>query len=190
MAEILKKLTAIFFFTLFLLNSIGYRIMYFYAQKQSDKKLEASLNKNRYDEADLITIKVALSLPYVNNQINFERVDGEISFNGKIYKYVKRKIENGSLVIKCLPDYNKMTLKKQKEDFNKDINNVAQNTGSKKQENSKGNSFKNILSEYDQSHYMYAAVSLKQYLSHSFLNPEALLSASPHSSPEQPPEVV
>ena len=164
--------------------------MYFYAQQQSDKKLEASLNKNLYDETDLVTIKVPLSLPYLNNQTNFERVDGEISFNGKIYKYVKRKIENGSLIIKCLPDYNKMSLKKQKEDFSKDINNVAENSGSKKQDNSKGNSFKNILGEYDQPHYKYVAVSFQERLSHSFSDPEASLSASPHSSPEQPPELA
>ncbi len=190
MAVILKKLTAIFFFTLFLLNIIGYRIMFFVAQQKSDVQLEASLDNNLYNESELITIKIPLSLPYQNDQVSFQRVDGEITVSGKIYRYVKRKIENGSLVLKCLPDYNKMSLKKQKEDFNKEVNNVAQNTGSKKQENSKGSSFKNILSEYDQLDDKYAAVLFAEQTSHSFSNHKMSLSSSPHSSPEQPPELV
>lgn len=185
---ILKKLAAIFLFALFLFNITGYKIIFFYAQKQSDARLETSLDKNLYDEADLIAITVPLSLPYQNDQKEFDRVNGEISFNGKIYKYVKRRIAEGNLVLLCLPDYNKMRLKKEKEDFYKDVNSFAQNNGSKKQENSKGNSFKNVLSDYDQVHYQSEVALFGVHLSHKFLKHDCSLSAAPHSSPEQPPE--
>lgn len=164
--------------------------MFYYGQQQSDVQLEASLDKNLYNEAELVTIKVPLSLPYQNDQKEFERVNGEISFNGKIYKYVKRKIAEGNLVLMCLPDYNQMRLKKEKEDFYKDVNNLSQGTGSKKQENSKGNSFKNLLSEYDQVHYKCTAALFGSHLSHTFLNHNYILSAATHSSPEQPPELI
>jgi hypothetical protein len=170
------------------LNFIGYRIVYNYAQQHADIQLEAALDRNIYNESDLITIKVPLSLPYQTEQAEFQRVDGEINFNGKILKYVKRKISEGNLILLCLPDYNKMRLAKEKDDFYKESNSLAQNSNSKKQENSKGNSFKNLLSEYDQPYYSFVVTLLEEHVSNSFLNHQVALSAFPHSTPEQPPE--
>lgn len=186
----MRKLAAIFLFALFLFNIIGYKIIFCYAQRQSDIQIEASLDKNLYSEAELVTIKIPLSLPYQNEQMKFERVDGEISFNGKIYKYVKRKISEGNLILLCLPDYNKMRIKKEKEDFGKDVNNFAQNTGSKKQENSKSSFSKNSLSDYDQVHYKSDPELFWVHLPHTFSPHEAPLPVAPHSLLEQPPEMV
>jgi hypothetical protein len=185
----LRKLTAIFLFTLFLFNIIGYRFVFFYAQKQSDKRLEASLDKEQYNESELVTITVPLSLPYQNDQDDFERVDGEITLNGKIHKYVKRKISEGNLVLLCLPDHNKMRLKKEKEDFFKDSNDLAQNHHSKKQENSKS-SVKNILGEYDESHHKYVCALFDETSYHTSSNANVPLCSAPHASPEQPPELA
>lgn len=187
MSDILKKLTAIFLFTLFLSNTIGYRIVFFYIQQQSDKQLEVCLDKEEYNETDLVTIKVPLYLPYQNDQADFERVDGEITFDGKIYKYVKRKIAEGNLILLCLPDYNKMRLTKEKEDFFKDANDLAQNPHTKKQQSSKS-TIKNSFSEYDQFNYKYETALFEVACCHASSNPNAALCSAPHSSPEQPPE--
>ena len=186
----MKKLTAIFLFTLFLSNVIGYRIVFFYAQQQSDKQLEASLDRDQYNEAELVTIKVPLSLPYQTDQADFQRVDGEITFNGKIYKYVKRKITGGSLVLLCLPDYNKMRIKKEKDDFYKDANSLTENAHSKKQENSKTNSYKNILSEYDTCYDNDLSSSTEDQHLLVFADYATHLSSAPVSSPDRPPELV
>lgn len=84
---IVRKLSAILLFAIFLFNICGYKLLFSYEQQQSDKQLESSLDKQEYNEEDLIAIKVPLSIPYQNNQQNFERVDGEITINGKILKY-------------------------------------------------------------------------------------------------------
>ncbi|HLL41614.1 MAG TPA: hypothetical protein VK369_00680, partial [Segetibacter sp.] len=118
----MKKFSAIFLIALFLFNLFGYRILFNYEQQQSDVRLEASLDKQEYNDADLVTIKVPLSLPYVNNQQNFERVDGEITVNGKILKYVKRKITDGNLILLCLPNDNKMRIESAKDEFFKYAN--------------------------------------------------------------------
>ncbi|HKG69981.1 MAG TPA: hypothetical protein VKA92_14000, partial [Segetibacter sp.] len=123
----MKKLSAIFLIALFLFNLFGYRILFNYEQQQSDVRLEASLDKQDYNDADLVTIKVPLSLPYVNNQQNFERVDGEITVNGKILKYVKRKIADGNLILLCLPNDHKMRIESAKEEFFKYTNDLVQN---------------------------------------------------------------
>jgi hypothetical protein len=189
LAFILKKLTAILLLTVFLFNIIGYKLVYHFLQQASDQQLHTLLDKNLYNEAELIAIKIPLSLPYQNDQKEFERVDGEINFSGKIYKYVKRKISGGNLVLMCLPDYNKMRLKKQKDDFDKNLNGIAQTPSSKKQD-SKSNSLKNVLNEYDESNYQYFFARFGSFSKSSFFDQQKSLSTSPHLSPEQPPELI
>ena len=162
----MKKLTAIFLIVIFLFNIGGYRLWFYFEQQRSDKNIEVLLDKEQYNEAELITIKMPLSLPYQSDTRNFERVSGEINFNGKIYKYVKRKIEKGELVLMCLPDKSKMQLEKAREDF-----------------------FKNT-SDYDQNLFSFKINSLNN-ISHNFgLYKVENLVSSPHISPEQPPDVI
>jgi hypothetical protein len=64
---------------------VGYRAWYYFTQIQSDISLQASLNNDEYNEADLITIKIPLSLPYQTDSKDFQRIAGELTFKGKIY---------------------------------------------------------------------------------------------------------
>lgn len=184
----MKKLTAIFLIIIFLFNLGGYRLWYYFEQQRSDKNLEASLDRDEYNEAELITIHVPLSLPYQSDSKDFERITGEINFKGKIYKYVKRKIENGEFVLLCLPDKNKMQLETAKNDFFKNTNDIAQNNNSKKSDNSKSVSFKNAASEYDQYSFAFKINSLKNISQNFGLYKVENLLSSPHISPEQPPD--
>ncbi len=186
----MKKISAILLIALFLFNLFGYRALFNYEQQQSDIRLEASLDKQDYNDADLVTIKVPLSLPYINNQQNFERVNGGITVNGKILKYVKRKISDGNLVLLCLPDQNKMRIECSKDAFFKYANDLVQNNQSKKSGNTKSGVFKNLLSEYnvnssDCSHSLQRIVHTYNITSQS-----KFLPSSHCNLPEQPPEIV
>jgi hypothetical protein len=185
-----KKISAILLIAVFLFNLFGYRLLFNYAQQQEDVNFEASLDKKIYDEAELITIKVPLSVPYQNSQQDFERVDGELNINGKIYKYVKRKIVDGELILKCLPDHEKMQLQSAKDDFFKYANDLVQHNDSKKSNNSKAGLFKNLMTEYDN----YASEIIthnSDIASLSFhTNYSQHLPLSPHFSPDQPPEIL
>jgi hypothetical protein len=183
----MKRLTAIFLILIFLFNIGGYRIWFYFEKQQSDKSIEALLDKNAYNEDDLITIKVPLSLPYQGDTKGFERISGEVSFNGKIFKYVKRKIENGEFVLLCLPDKNKMKLEKQKDDFFKNTSDLPQNS-SKKSDNSKSISFKNSASEYEQNSFSFKLHSLKNISPNFKIYKPGSLMYSSHISPEQPPD--
>ncbi len=186
----MKKLSAILLIALFLFNLFGYRLLFNYEQQQSDIRLEASLDKQDYNEADLVAIKVPLSLPYVNNQQNFERIDGEITINGKILKYVKRKIADGNLILLCLPDHNKMRIESAKDEFFKYANDLVQNNQSKKSGQSKAGTFKNLSNEYDMPAYEYTNIyycKIPAYYLKSQLN---FLPSSHHTLPEQPPELI
>lgn len=186
----MKKVAAILLISIFLFNLFGYRLLFNYAQQQSDITLEASLDKNEFNEAELITITVPLSVPYQNDQQNFERVDGELKVNGKIYKYVKRKISGGQLILMCLPDHKKMQLQSAKDEFFKYANDLVQNNHSKKSDKSKSGVFKNLMAEYDNYTAEFTTAYSIANIVYSISKQLNFLPSSPHSSPEQPPELI
>lgn len=188
-ANVLKKLSAILLIALFIFNLFGYRILFYFARQQSDINIEKALDSNQYSEKDLITIKIPMSIPYQIEQKDFERFDGEVNLNGKIYKYVKRKVCDGNLVLLCLPDQNKMSLETAK---NNVVNNSLdfQNTGSKKSTDSKPATGKNIFSEYNQNTTECRLAFYTALHNFGFQNQASLLSSALHDSPEQPPELI
>ncbi|HEX8279456.1 MAG TPA: hypothetical protein VF540_12205 [Segetibacter sp.] len=187
----MKKLSAILLIALFLFNLFGYRILFNYEQQQSDVRLEASLDKQDYNEADLVTIKVPLSLPYVNNQQNFERVDGEITVNGKILKYVKRKITDGNLILLCVPNDNKMRIESAKEEFFKYANDLMQNNHSNKSSNTKSGVSKNLMTEYYINTFSDCApaFSIRMH-TYDITSQSKFLPPSHYNLPERPPEII
>ena len=185
----MKKPAAILLIALFIFNLFGYRILFYFAQQQSDIDIERALDKNQYSEEDLITIKIPISIPYQIERKAFERFDGEVNLNGKIYKYVKRKVCDGNLILLCLPDHNKMHLETVKNDLFKNSADL-QNTGSKKPGNSKPASGKDLSNEYNQNIAEYRIACYHVLNNFGFLNQVSPLSPGLHSSPEQPPELI
>ena len=187
---ILKKTTALFFITLFLFNLFGYRFVFTYMQQKASDQLEVKLDKSLYDESQLIELKVPMNLPYQTNWSAYQRYDGEIEVEGIIYKYVKRKVANDTLYLMCIPNTKKMNLETAKNDFFK-LSNDLQNNDSKKSDNSKTISFKNLHGDYDE--YSFVLNTFNPFNDNmNFwrpLNSENLIS-SPHVSPEQPPDLL
>ena len=143
-----RKIAAISLICLLVFNWYGYRFVTGYFQKRADSQLEAKIDVNDYDESQLVEIRVALNIPYQNSSSGFERHYGEIELNGKIYAYVKRKVEDGYLVLKCIPNTVKQDIK------NADNILFTANNGLDQEHNGKSNSplsniFKSIFSDYD-----------------------------------------
>lgn len=96
---------------LLLFNLFGYKLVVNYLQQHADRQQEARIDLKDYEESQLIEIRVNLNIPYQTTRADFERCYGEIEINGKYYTYVKRKIQDGQLILKCLPNTNKEILK-------------------------------------------------------------------------------
>ncbi len=150
--------------------------------------MQASIDADQYNENDLVTVKIPLSMPYQLDQENFEKVSGEINYNGKIYKYVQRKVSNGELIIQCLPDENKMKLQSAKDDFFKFANDLQQNTSSKKSNTS--DFAKNWISIYDKQANKENAFFNTQKNSSFYTQIIFAYSSGTHISPEQPPDFL
>lgn len=182
----LKRVAAILLMSVFLFNWFGYRLLTDYWQQKADTKLEARLDKNDYDESSLIEMRVPLNMPYQISSSSFERFDGEIEIDGIHYKYVKRKIENGQLVLMCLPNQTKMKLESAKDDFFKLVNDLQHPSQTKNPAD--GHASKNPVTEYWQQQNNW---SVEQFavLHTPLVNAFAALPSSPIiTTPAQPPE--
>jgi hypothetical protein len=126
--------------------------MYDFMKTQANKQLEVALDNNHYDESQLIELKVPVNLPYQTSWSSYQRYDGEIEIGGVKYKYVKRKLANDTLYLKCIPNTKEMKLQTAKNDFFKLTNDLAQNQNPKKADNS-SNSVLKYLSVFDNSSF-------------------------------------
>ncbi len=106
---------------------IGYRAWFYYAEKKADAVMEANLDNEQYNVNDLVALTIPLDNPYQLEQKTFERVNGEISYQGKTFKYVKRKVADGNLIILCIRDDHKMVLKKAKTEYGNIANDFTGN---------------------------------------------------------------
>jgi hypothetical protein len=185
----LKKIASILLLALLLFNWCGYRWVINIVQQQSDTRLEARLDRNDYDESQLIEISIPVNLPYQTDWADFERFDGEIEVNGIHYKYVKRKIQDGQLILKCIPNQAKQQLETAKGDLFKMTNDVQQDNAAKKSGAPNYSLVKNTLGDYDgpRQFCMDAFHTTVAALSYSDYQP-GLVTNLLHSTPEQPPE--
>jgi hypothetical protein len=98
----------------------GYRWLMQYMQQRSDLCLEARLDRNDYDESQLISLKVPITgLAYYHSSSEFQRVDGQIEVGGVRYQYVKRRIFGDSLELLCIANHVAMKLQKMGGDWGK-----------------------------------------------------------------------
>lgn len=174
---------------LLLFNWCGYRWVINIVQQQADSKLEAQLDRDEYDEAQLIEIKVPVNMPYQTDWAGFERYDGEIEVNGIHYKYVKRKVQDGQLVLKCIPNHTRQRLESAKEDLFKISNDLQQDNAAKKTGVPHSNLVKSNLGDYENTQPIGFAARyelLPQQL-YSLYQPNLVTFLS-YVTPEQPPE--
>jgi len=164
--------------------------MFDYMQHKASQQLEAVLDNNSYDESELIELKVPVHLPYQNSWTSYQRYNGEIELNGVMYKYVKRKLANDTLYLKCIPNTQKMYLETAKNDFFKISNNLLQNSNSKKQDNTKSvtKTLQPVFYESSLSIKIHSPFMIQQ----KNWSPckDAKIQNDFHLSPEQPPDVV
>ena len=113
--------------TLLLFNWFGYRLVISFIEDKANMQLEARLDENKYDESQLISLKIPVRyISYYNNSTSFERVDGQIEINAVQYKYVKRRLFKDSLEVLCIPNQTAMKLKATQNEFFKFSNDLQQ----------------------------------------------------------------
>ena len=83
---------------------MGYYGVFLGMQYRNDAAMIKILDGNRYDESQTITIKIPISIPYMNDNTEFERVDGKFEHQGGFYRLVKQKYAKDTLTVVCVKD--------------------------------------------------------------------------------------
>ena len=115
----MKRLAAIVFSAILLFNFYGYRLIISCMQSNSDASLEQQVDKNEYDQEQLISIKTKLDLPYYSSSPEYQRAYGSVTLNGVSYQYVKRRVYKDTLELLCLPNDAKTKIQSVKNEFTK-----------------------------------------------------------------------
>lgn len=145
----MRKIAAILLLLVFVFNLFGYRLFVSFMVSSVDQSLEISLDNNDYNEAQLISIKKPINLPYYNNAKDFTRAYGEVEMNGVHYKYVKSRIYNDSLEMLCIPNTSKQQLLESKDKFTDVVFDIQKNANKKSSNSHKVFSLIKILSEFE-----------------------------------------
>jgi hypothetical protein len=147
----LKKTASILLLLALVFNWCGYQLLFSWLQYKASEQLEVWLDNSQYNEEELVEIRVPLGLPYQTDWDDFERVDGEIQLKGVHYKYVKRKVKNGELVLKCILNLSKQQVLNARDVFFKLVNDLDQLTASKKRHKQPGKATLKInIGDYEQ----------------------------------------
>lgn len=185
----MRILAAILFLSILLFNSGGYRFVMDSLEAHQNIKLEQQLDQKQYDESSLVEIRVPVSLPYQTDWKEFERVNGEIEYQGTHYKFVERKLQGGEMIYKCIPNEGKAQLVNARENFFKLVNDLqTQESSSKK--SATNHSVKTFSFDYCEEMNSWNLQAVQQLtLSYNNKSGEQLLSAY-ILTPEQPPEMI
>lgn len=106
----MKRVAGIAILSLLLLHWAGYRWVDQLAQWQADSRMQDRIEAGQYNTDQLIELSVSLDLPYTTNWGKWETVAGEVTINGIAYRYVERKLEDGKMYVRCLPNLERQKL--------------------------------------------------------------------------------
>lgn len=167
---------------------VGYQLFSSYIEAKATGRLERQLDNNKYDESNLIAIKVpAKHLGYYINSKQFERVDGQIEIAGTQYNFVKRRLYNDSVEMLCIPNHAAMQVKTAKDNFFKLVNDLQHPGQNKKSESTPG-SYKNFTTDYYTVNDLFNIHDLYYCIAKGSFYYSAPLTSCPLSVIGQPPE--
>ena len=166
-------------------TSICYTLVFNYLINLSDNHTEQLLDKNTYNDAALVEIAIPLNMPYMSNQANYERYDGSIEINGMHYNYVKRKINNDTLHILCIPNEEKTQLHEAKSNFSKQLADAS--TG--KKENDSQAKKNGIFSEYSYQSVQYTLLIISSATNNHFSSPQFNIAKGYKGTQIKPPQL-
>ncbi|MBL4677937.1 MAG: hypothetical protein JKY70_17295 [Mucilaginibacter sp.] len=182
----MKKILAIAMLFVLLFNMGGYMLLFQYCLKASDDFANEQISKGFYRPDELVEIKIPVRMPYVQEQLQYENISGQIQLQGNCYNYVALKMTRDTMYVKCVPNYAKTKL------ISQNIINAKEISDSPLAKKNRASSLKKTGTDNDFNY----AVTIFNILSpfktqeKPFVKDNNRFSESHLSSPAQPPEVL
>lgn len=99
----MKKCLTLIMLGVFLLNAVGFYGIFIGLQFKYAQEANSRLDNDLYAAGDAITFKIPLSIPYATDR-DYERVNGEVTHEGEVYRLVKQKLFQDTLYLVCVKD--------------------------------------------------------------------------------------
>lgn len=125
----LRKPLSFLFIVLMFLNIMGYYWILVGLHYNSAVSLEKRLSEERYSDAETITFKFHLTLPYYFGEEGFERAEGQFEFGGEYYHLVKQQYANDTLQLVCIKNHGTQRINRVLNDYVKTFADQPGNRG-------------------------------------------------------------
>jgi hypothetical protein len=145
----------------------GYHLVFNQLEKNSELKMAGRLDKSEYSDQELIEIKLPVNIPYQANSAGFEKFIGEIEVDGMHYNYVKRKLQNDTLILLCLPNTDKSNISTARETFFSLVNELNQASDGKSVPSVPAKNIKFSVSDFDSFENHFTSLTVENKISHS-----------------------
>lgn len=100
----MKKVLSIALVAVLLMNTMGYYAVFLGLQHRNNLTMTQLLDANQYDESQLITLEIPMNVPYLNDDEDFERVNGVFEYDGQSFRMVKQKYAKDVLTLVLIKD--------------------------------------------------------------------------------------
>lgn len=110
---------AFLFMFILLFNIIGYKLIIAYYEFKSQNQMASIIQAQKYNQEDLISLKIPVNLPYSPNNQEFENFEGNIDINGINYQYIKKRIYKDTLEVVCIANYLKTYIQQSSKNIEK-----------------------------------------------------------------------
>jgi hypothetical protein len=102
---------------LLLLHVLGYYGVFLGLQYQNNQALLQHFDNDTYNLNETVTLKIPLSVPYVADDAEYQRVDGEFEHQGQLYRMVKQRLSDDTLYVVCIKDHQGSRISKALKDY-------------------------------------------------------------------------
>lgn len=178
----MSRIVSIVLIGCFMFNMIGYKLLFYYQITEADSRIQARIESLDESKVNLFSVKIPIRLPYHTDWKDFESVEGEMTYNNKTYRYVKRKVLRDTLILLCIEHHEKSLIERNRIDFAKKVNEVLPD-GSKKQ------IFKHAKEDFYQKSGWIPVTVYSVRTPEDFPVIQALKTSSYHQKIDRPPSI-
>lgn len=178
----MKRSVSILLVAILVLNVLGYYGVFVGILYQNDRAMTKALDADLYNSSQAVTIKVPVTVAYMPDQAEFQRVDGKFEHQGKLYRMVKQRYAQDTLTVICVEDKERQKINQELAGYVKTFTDNAGNHPS----NSKLNI--NFLKDYLPTTFAVHSVSTGWSANVIFNSHQGTLVPSFTSSIVHPPE--
>lgn len=110
-----------------LFNTGGYYFFFQYMIGRSDQQAIDRINHNHYRNADLVEVKIPVSMPTQPEQSDYMIVAGQVQFKNRSYNYAEMKITRDTLYLLVVPNGERTRLINANVIYAKQVNDIPFN---------------------------------------------------------------